>query len=241
MAASWITPPTRPELIEGLVSGVDRYNPSNVSILEDYLYHQIRSEEYDCLANLAVLKLYQFNSDLYNPDVVINILIKALTSTPLPDFNLCISLIDERQINATLDEPDPLPSLLPALKNLHNLLHRCRFPAFWEYYRSSELENLRDNYTVECSGFENAIRGVVIRAVKATFTRISAERLGSYLNLNGDELESHIQKQGWARDKTTGIIRVPSNPDNQIEATVVQENIKLPQVAKVIAHSTLKA
>lgn len=35
----------------------DRYNPSNVSILEDYLYHQIRSGEYDCLANLAILKL----------------------------------------------------------------------------------------------------------------------------------------------------------------------------------------
>lgn len=36
---------------------VDRYNPSNVGILEDYLYHQIRTEEYDCLANLAILKL----------------------------------------------------------------------------------------------------------------------------------------------------------------------------------------
>ena len=36
---------------------LDRYNPSNVGILEDYLYHQIRSEEYDCLANLAILKL----------------------------------------------------------------------------------------------------------------------------------------------------------------------------------------
>lgn len=75
-ATSWITPPTRPELIENLVSGVgkwihpvafaeflnstvitDRYNPNNVSILEDYLYHQIRNEEYDCLANLAILKL----------------------------------------------------------------------------------------------------------------------------------------------------------------------------------------
>ena len=36
----------------------DRYNPSNVSILEDYLYHQIRSNEYDCFANLAILKLF---------------------------------------------------------------------------------------------------------------------------------------------------------------------------------------
>ena len=55
--SDWIKPHTRPEVIEELVSGVDRYNPSNVSILEDYLYHQIRTGEYDCLANLAILKL----------------------------------------------------------------------------------------------------------------------------------------------------------------------------------------
>ena len=79
-AANWSSPPTRPPLIETLVSGVgtlntvfistwhnletDRYNPSNVSILEDYLYHQIRSEEYDCLANLAILKLCVLQSFL---------------------------------------------------------------------------------------------------------------------------------------------------------------------------------
>ena len=180
----------------------DRYNPSNIGILEDYLYHQIRSEEYDCLANLAVLKLYvfrllvynsdsffncryQFNPDLYNPDVTINILLKALVSSPLPDFNLCLSLLDERPINATLDEPDPLPTVLPTLKDLYNLLYRCRFPAFWKIYRSKELENLRDNYTIEIVGFEDAVRAVAIRAVRATFTRISSERLGSYLDLNG--------------------------------------------------------
>jgi len=113
------------------------------------------------------------------------VLVKALTAAPSPDFNLCVSLLDERPINTTLDEPDPLPSLLPALKNLHVLLYRCRFPAFWEYYRSDELENLRDNYTVECAGFENAVRDVAIRAVRATFRRISSARLSSYLDLSG--------------------------------------------------------
>ncbi|KAJ6627225.1 armadillo-type protein [Mycena sp. CBHHK59/15] len=234
MASSWVSPLTRTELIEDLVSGVDRYNPSNVGILEDYLYHQIRSQEYDCLANLAILKLYQFNPDLYNPDVVINILIKALTASPLPDFNLCISLLDERPINATLDEPDPLPVLLPILKRLNDLLYRCRFPAFWEIYQSDELENLRDNYTVECVGFEDAVREVAIRAVKATFTRISADRLALYLDLSGSELAAFVEKQGWAMD--ANVVTVPPNPDNQIEATVVQENIKLAQLTKVIAH-----
>lgn len=241
MASSWITPPTRTELIEDLVSGVDRYNPSNVSILEDYLYHQIRSEEYDCLANLAILKLYQFNPDLYNPDVVINILLKALTASPLPDFNLCIALLDERPINTSLDEPDPLPQLLPVLNGLHDLLYRCRFPAFWKTYRSDELESLRDNYTVEVVGFENAVRAVAVRAVKAAFTRISAERLGSYLDLNGPNLEAYLHDLGWSIERSNSVVVIPPNPDNQIEATVVQESIKLPQLAKIISHSALKA
>lgn len=140
---------------------------------------------YTCCLDHPICKRYQFNGELYNPDVVINILIKALTACPLPDFNLCLSLLDDRLNNTQLDEPDPLPAILPVLKTLHNLLYRCRFPAFWQKYRSEELDHLRENYTVEISGFENAIRAVALRAVRATFTRINAERLGSYLDLAG--------------------------------------------------------
>lgn len=136
-------------------------------------------------SNLKPSTRYQFNPDLYNPDVVINILIKSLTSAPLPDFNLCISLLDERPINASMEEPDPLPLLLPDLKALHTLLQQCRFPAFWALFLSEQLDSLRDNYTVECVGFEDSVREVVIRAVKAAFTRIGSERLGSYLRLSG--------------------------------------------------------
>ncbi|TRM65794.1 armadillo-type protein [Schizophyllum amplum] len=237
MTSSWHTPATRTELIEDLVTG-HRYNPSNVGILEDYLYHQIRAQEYDCMANLAILKLYQFNPELYNPDVVVNVLIKALTAVPGPDFNLCISLLDERPPIATLDEPDPLPSLLPALKGLHDFLYRCRFPAFWSVYRSEQSENLRDNYTVECVGFDDAIREVAIRAVKATFTKITKARLASYLDLPESDVDAYVEKLEWT---TSGdVVNIPPNPDNQIEATVVQESIKLPQLAKVISPSAAK-
>lgn len=117
---------------------------------------------------------------------MVNILLKALTASPSPDFNLCISLLDARAPNASLDEPDPLPSLLPGLQTLHALLQQCRFPKFWETYRSEELEPLRENYTVECVGFEDAIRRVALRAVTAAFTKIGSARLGSYLDLQGN-------------------------------------------------------
>lgn len=131
---------------------------------------------------------YQFNPDLYNPDVVVNILIKALTQSPFPDFNLCISLLDDRPPTTSLDEPDPLPSLLPQLTTLHGLLHQCRFPAFWAAYLSEEFQSLRENYTVEVAGFEDAIRDVATRAVRSTFRRINSKRLGSYFNLFGTQL-----------------------------------------------------
>lgn len=128
---------------------------------------------------------YQFNPALYNPDVTINVLIKSLTVVPLPDFNLCIALLGERPVATNLDEPDPLPTLLPHLTNLHGLLLQCRFPVFWALYKSAELETLRDNYTVEIAGFEDSIREVVVRAIKATFKKINADRLSTYLDLSG--------------------------------------------------------
>jgi len=128
---------------------------------------------------------YQFNPTLYNPDVVIHILIKALTSSPFPDFHLCVSLLDERPSSATADEPDPLPSILPQLQQLYTLLQQCRFPAFWVQYFSEEYRVLRDEYTIESVAFEDSVRKVVVRAVTAAFTRIGVKRLSGYFNLEG--------------------------------------------------------
>ena len=116
---------------------------------------------------------------------MIHILIKALTSSPFPDFHLCVSLLDERPSSANADEPDPLPSILPQLQQLYSLLQQCRFPAFWVLYLSEEYRVLREEYTVESVSFEDSVRKVVVRAVKAAFTKIGVERLGSYFNLEG--------------------------------------------------------
>lgn len=59
-------------------------------------------------------------------------------------------------------------------------------------YRSDEAEALRDNYTVECVGFENTVRDVVIRAVKAAFKRIGSARLSSYLDLSGIDPHCYV-------------------------------------------------
>lgn len=50
-------PQFRPENITALIESVDRYNPESLEVLEEYLAQQCSDGTFDCLADLAILKL----------------------------------------------------------------------------------------------------------------------------------------------------------------------------------------
>ena len=50
--------PERPEDIDRVLNGLDRYNPESTTVLQDYVMQQCENQTYDCYANLALLKLY---------------------------------------------------------------------------------------------------------------------------------------------------------------------------------------
>ena len=72
----------------------------SISILI-FLFHiflvntQAREKAYDLEANLALLKLYQFNPTYSNLEVVMQILLKSLTNLPHTDFVLCKCLLSQ--------------------------------------------------------------------------------------------------------------------------------------------------
>jgi translation initiation factor 3 subunit K len=47
----------RPENIENILNGLDRYNPETTTIFQDYVMQQCENKAYDCYSNLALLKL----------------------------------------------------------------------------------------------------------------------------------------------------------------------------------------
>lgn len=60
-----------------------------------------------------------------------------------------------------------------------------------------------------------------------------ASRCPSALNLlPGSELAAFVEKKQWKME--ANVVSIPPNPDNQIEATVVQENIKLARTLLVL-------
>uniref|UniRef100_A0AAY4DQM2 Eukaryotic translation initiation factor 3 subunit K n=1 Tax=Denticeps clupeoides TaxID=299321 RepID=A0AAY4DQM2_9TELE len=126
-----------------LLRGIDRYNPENLSTLERYVETQARENAYDLEANLAVLKLYQFNPAYFQTSVTSQILLKALTNLPHTDFTLCKCMIDQ-----THQEERPIRQIL----YLGNLLETCHFQSFW-----TSLEENRELLD-GIAGFEDSVR-----------------------------------------------------------------------------------
>jgi translation initiation factor 3 subunit K len=58
MGAAYDFAPERPEHIQQILDGLDRYNPETTGVFQDYVMQQCESQTYDCYANLALLKLY---------------------------------------------------------------------------------------------------------------------------------------------------------------------------------------
>uniref|UniRef100_A0A3B1KBB6 Eukaryotic translation initiation factor 3 subunit K n=1 Tax=Astyanax mexicanus TaxID=7994 RepID=A0A3B1KBB6_ASTMX len=126
-----------------LLRGIDRYNPENLATLERYVETQARENAYDLEANLAVLKLYQFNPAYFQTSVTAQILLKALTNLPHTDFTLCKCMIDQPH-----QEERPIRQIL----YLGNLLETCHFQSFW-----TSLEENRELID-GIAGFEDSVR-----------------------------------------------------------------------------------
>ena len=56
-----------------VLQGIERYNPDNIKTLEHFVDLQAREKGYDLEANLALLKLYQFNPTHTNMAVVVQV------------------------------------------------------------------------------------------------------------------------------------------------------------------------
>ncbi|NXK70709.1 EIF3K factor, partial [Sylvietta virens] len=159
-----------------LLRGIDRYNPENLATLERYVETQAKENAYDLEANLAVLKLYQFNPAFFQTGVTAQILLKALTNLPHTDFTLCKCMIDQAHVSRggeifgvrprgllcspflcarfSLDAPHAQQEERPIRQILYlgELLETCHFQSFWQAL--DENMELLEGIT----GFEDSVR-----------------------------------------------------------------------------------
>ena len=105
---------------------------------------QVAENGYDLEANLALLKLYQFNPTDLNIEYVCKVLLKSLANLPHSDFLLCKSLLSLE----ILEDPT-----VKSIQSMAEMLESCSFKEFWEKSRT-EFAKL----TRAIAGFEDNMR-----------------------------------------------------------------------------------
>jgi len=205
---------TKPLTIPDMLKTIERYNPEHLKTIEEYVEEQAKNNEYDLEANLAVLKLYQFNPHLLNLDVTYTILLKALTNFPHTDFVLCKCLLLPTQM-----ADDNVREII----YLADILEQCEFSVFW-----SKVESNPSLFR-KITGFYDSIRKFVCHVVGITFQSIEKQYLAALLG-NADEkmLQSWVKKMNWREEN--GLIFV-SNQDDNIKTKNITEKIEFESLA----------
>lgn len=195
-----------------------RYNPDNLPTLERYVEIQSRENAYDLEANLAVLKLYQFNPHRFNIDITCQILLKALTNFPHTDFILCKCLLNEKQLGE-----EPINQII----YLGDILEQCEFQLFWT--RVLQIPDLVGRVT----GFLDSIRKFVCHVVGITYQTIDSGHLAQLLGDIEDKTLKHwVKKYNWKED---GMLIFIANQDEIIKTKNISEKIDFEAVGAIMA------
>jgi translation initiation factor 3 subunit K len=224
-------PPERPEEINTIINGLERYNPEAVPTLEAYLGEQCEQKYCDCNANRTLLKLYQLNPDRMQNEIITNILVKAMTQFPSAQFPLALHLIPP----AATAPGSELHEAVVKLRSLNSQLEGSQYAPFWA---SLDGDDLCADLIADIAGFEDLIRQRVTSLVGQTYRELPLALLASWLGLEKDvdaAAKLVTENHGWSVDN--GTVKVPRNADNEAKKTEIREDVSVDMFSRVIRRS----
>lgn len=230
----------RPDHIDAILNGLDRYNPETTSVFQEYVTQQCEERTVDSYANLALLKLYQFNPHLAKDETITNILVKCLTIFPSPDFSLALHLLPPHILtpaSASSALPAagdaPLSEAVQKLNVLNNLLGRASYSEFWS---TLDSDDLYADLVADVAGFEELIRIRIALTISQSVREIDRPVLESWLGMHGEAFEKFVRGVcGWGLEGS--VVKVPLNKENEAKGTIVRENVKIEQFSRVIRRA----
>ncbi len=155
------------------------YEVSTAAKLEAHVTNQLSQTTYDFLANKALLKNYQVNSDLVKVDFVSNILLLSLMRLPNTDFLALSYLIPTKLLTN---------SNIVLIQKCADLLERGKFNQFWEEYVSAP-----QSLFAQAENFVHAIRLFILSNLRDTFKNISKSLFMQQLGLNDTSIIAYCE------------------------------------------------
>lgn len=223
-------PQERPQDINQIINGLERYNPEAVGPLETYLSQQCEGRFCDGNANRVLLKLYQLNPDRIKDEIITNILVKAMTAFPSPQFNLALHLLAP----SSLAPGTELSEAVTKLRALNAHLQGASFSRFWA---TLDSDDLYADLTTDIEGFEDTIRVHIAQIVSEAFREVQVDILEGWLGLEGkDAVQKYvIDTCGWKVEGDN--VLIPKNADNEAKKAEIREDVNVDMFARIIRRS----
>jgi translation initiation factor 3 subunit K len=174
---------------------------------------------------------YQFNPHLAKEETITNILVKALTIFPSPDFSLCLHLLPPNILDATT-ATDALSDAVRKLTALNELIESGSYREFWAAYESDDLYA---DLVADCAGFEDTMRDAIALQIGMIAREVSKEIAQGWLNVSAEDLPEVVANYGWAVEGD--IVKLPTNKENEAKTTVFRENVQFNRRCSIAARN----
>lgn len=174
---------------------------------------------------------YQLNPDRIKDEVITNILVKAMTTFPSPQFSLALHLLSPTSIAGG----NELSEAVTKLRALNAHLEGASYARFWG---TLDSDDLYADLTTDIDGFEDAIRLQIAQLISEAFREVpTVPVLEGWLGLEGkDAVEKYvIETCGWKVEGDKVI--VPKNADNEAKKAEIREDVNVDMFARIIRRS----
>ncbi|KAL7080376.1 hypothetical protein ACQ4LE_000146 [Meloidogyne hapla] len=218
------------------ISGINRYNPTQVAQLEYAVQLMISETKYDKDILMTLLKLYQLNPNLYNEKYVCLVLLKTMTNFPRNDFALAKYLLEADKVN-TLE--------VRRVLSIGALLESCNFVKFWRLlngrYKPSESsdESFSQSNDIKqivesIKGFKEAIRNYACQVINVTYQRIYKQNLVMLLgDIDDKELAFYASHFRWRKIDDEDVYFIENHEDT-IKSRNIEEKLQFEQYIDVL-------
>lgn len=181
---------------------------------------------------------YQFNPHLARDETIYNVLVKALTVFPSPDFSLCLSLLPPYVLASSKADKGPpgsgtLAEAVQHLSTLHTQLNNAQYSDFWNTF---DHDDLCADLTADVAGFEDTMRIRIAVVVSQCMQEVGRDVLEGWLNFRGEKFEHFVKDVcGWKIDGQK--VQVPLNKENEARSVVQRETVKFDQFSRMVKRA----
>lgn len=171
--------------------------------------------------------------------MITNILVKAMTQFPSPQFSLGMHLLGPTAASTTAaaasssSGASELAEAVSKLRALNNLLEGAQYARFWA---TLDSDDLYADLTTDIGGFEEIVRVRIAQLISHAFREIQLSLLEQWLGLGEDAVRKFVTGTcGWKVEGAAAII--PKNPENEAKKSEIREDVNIDMFARVIRRS----